>query len=344
MKAIVKTRPEPGLELKEVEEPNISADQILIEVKAASVCGSDVHIDDWTPGFQFMPLPLIIGHEFSGQVAEVGANIKDLQNGDRVACNPITYCGKCSQCRAGKINICGEAGVLGIIRDGAFAKYVLIPDKIGGLYKLPKNITYEHAALLEPYCVAFHAYETSRVRSGDSVVVIGTGPIGLMLAQIMKFAGVANVVLTGLRSDNYRLEVGKGLGADLTVNVEEENLTEVIKDMTHGEGVDAVFEASGSPNAYTQALEIVRNGGEVIGIGISPRNSSVNFTDVVRREINLKGIRMYTSSSWERVITLLSLGKIQMDPFISQKLPLHNFIEGFESVRQKKAIKIVLVP
>jgi 2-desacetyl-2-hydroxyethyl bacteriochlorophyllide A dehydrogenase len=344
IKAIVKTSPTPGLDLKEVDKPKIGPDQILVKVMAAAVCGSDVHIYEWSPAFHFVPIPLTIGHEFSGQIAEVGANVKDFKEGDRVACNPTVYCGDCRQCKAARINICRDYRCLGVHQDGAFAEYVLIPEKIGGLYKLPDNISFEHAALLEPYCVAFHAYETSRVIAGDRVVVLGAGPIGLMIMQILKLSGVAHVTITGLGIDEYRLEVARKLGADQTINVEKENPVEIIKDITKGEGVDAVFEASGSPDIFPQALEMLRDGSEIIVVGLSPRPGNIDFKVVARREIQLKGARAYTVANWDSVIALMALEKIEVDPLITRKLAFERYIEGLTALEERKAIKVIMMP
>jgi len=343
MKAVIKAEPKAGLEFRDVQEPKItSSSQVLIEVRATAICGSDVHILEWHSGYEFMPLPIIIGHEFSGEIVDLGLNVKGLKKGDRVVCNPIVYCGGCSYCKAGKTNLCQQFKLVGLDYNGSFAKYVLIPQNVD-LYKLPDTVSYEHAAIFEPFSVAFHAIEESRIQPGDLAAVLGAGPIALMLTQLLKLNGVS-VVVTGLSIDEERLKVAKDLGADFTINVEEKNPIEKVRDITGDQGVDVIFEASGDSNCFSQALKMIKRGGEIIGIGIYPSPSPINFTDVVRREIKIKGVRTYLDSSWRHVITMATRKMLNIDALITHKFPLNEFLKGFELLKQRKAIKVLLTP
>ena len=344
MKALLKAKPELGLELREVEEPKAEPRGLLVRVKAAAICGSDVHIYDWDPAYRFMKLPLIIGHEFAGEVAEVGEGLSGFEPGDRVAINPCIPCWKCRMCMSGRIGVCYNWKLLGIHANGGFAEYAAIPAGIGGIYRLPSGISFDEGALLEPLCVALHAWERSGAGPGDTALVLGPGPIGILTVGALKAAGLSKIFITGVSADRTRLECAKEMGADFAINVEEEDTARVIMENTGGEGVDFLFEASGSPGALARALDLLHKGGRAILLGIHPAPVSLPINEVVRGERELIGSYTYNDGTWRRALELVSLGKIGLDRLITHRLPLERWAEGFGLAKEKRAIKVVFHP
>lgn len=344
MRALVKARPEVGLELREVEEPRAGPRGLLVRVRAAAICGSDVHIYDWDPGYRFMKLPLIIGHEFAGEVAEVGEGVSGFEPGDRVAINPCVPCWKCRMCMSGRINVCYDWKLLGVHMNGGFAEYVAIPEGIGGVYKLPAGLSFDEGALLEPFCCALHALERSGAGPGDSALVIGPGPIGILTAAALKAAGLTKVFITGVSADAARLECARAMGADFAINVDERDPAEVIAEATGGEGVDLVFEASGSPGALARALDLIHRGGKAILLGIHPTQVSLSINDIVRGERELIGSYTYTDGTWRRALELVSKGKVDLGRLITHRLPLEEGVEGVRLAKERRAVKVVLHP
>lgn len=344
MKALVKAKPEAGLELKEVEEPRADPRGLLVRVKSAAICGSDVHIYDWDPAYRFMKLPLIIGHEFAGEVVEVGEGLSGFWPGDRVAINPCVPCWKCRMCMSGRIGVCYNWSLLGVHRNGGFAEYAAIPGGIGGIYKLPEGVSFDEGALLEPFCVALHAWERSGAGPGDSALILGPGPIGILTAAALKAAGLSKVFITGVSADAARLECAEDMGADFAINADEEDPARIIKENTGGEGVDFLFEASGSPGALARALDLLHKGGKAILLGIHPTPVSLPVNDIVRGERELIGSYVYNDGTWRRALELVSKGKVDLGRLITHRLPLEGWIEGFELAKGKRAVKVVFRP
>ena len=348
MKALVKAKPEAGLELKEVEEPKADPRGLLVRVRSAAICGSDVHIYDWDPAYRFMRLPLIIGHEFAGEVVEVGKDVgkglSGFKPGDRVAINPCVPCWNCRMCRSGRIGICYNWSLLGVHMNGGFAEYAAIPEGIGGIYRLPEGVSFDEGALLEPFCVALHAWERSGAGPGDTALVIGPGPIGILTAAALKAAGLSKVFVTGVSADAARLECAKAMGADFAINVDEEDPARIIKENTDGEGVDFLFEASGSPGALARALESLHKGGKAILLGIHPTSVSLPVNEVVRGEKELIGSYVYNDGTWRRALDLVSRGRIDLERLITHRLPLEEGAEGLRAAKEKRAVKVVLHP
>ena len=208
MKAIVKTRPEPGVEIQDVAVPQISESEVLVKVQAASLCGSDVHVYEWTAGYEFMPMPLVLGHEFAGEVVEAGALVEGVAPGDRVTANPSAPCGKCNWCRLGKGDKCRSKTVLGLTTNGAFAEYVALKGS-GEIHKLPDNVSMAAASMCEPLSVVLNGVDLSGFTAGQPAVVMGPGPIGLLASLVLKASGAAPVILTGTTADANRLAVAR---------------------------------------------------------------------------------------------------------------------------------------
>lgn len=354
MKAVVKAKPQPGIDVAEVEDPGVKPDEVLIAVKAAGICGSDVHMYEWTPDYQawLTPhLPLIPGHEYAGLIVKVGLAVKEVQVGDRVTATPYISCKRCHYCQTGIPQLCnwgeppgkGPALALqhGFRRNGGMTTYVATPAR--NVFKLPDSIPFDEAGIIEAFCVGLHAVERARVVCGDTVAIFGPGPIGLSTLISVKASGSVNVAMIGLTVDKNRLELAKKIGAD-TVIYDQEDPIEKVMELTGGLGADVVFEATGNPFVASQAIEATRKGGETVLIGISPRPGEVDFNSIVRREINLKGSYGNTPLTWKRAIALLATRRIHITPLVTHKFALEDAVRAFETALKKKGVKVILKP
>lgn len=346
MKAVVKTKREPGIEVLDVEVPQVGEADILVKVHAGSLCGSDVHVYEWTPNYEWMPLPVILGHEFAGEVTEVGSKVQAVAVGDRITAMPAMACSRCSFCQVGKGELCTNRVALGLSADGAFAEYIRLT-AAASIFKLPDNLDYEAAALCEPLSVVLRAVDLSNIKLGQTAAVLGPGPIGLLTLQALRAAGAGMVMVAGTGADRRRLEIAGTLGADVIINVDSEDPVSRVMEVTgkgFRAGLDFVFEASGNPRSVPQALSMVRAGGKVILIGIHPASAEFQPTDLVRRSKSIIGAYGYDSDIWNRSLSLLSSGKVQVEPMITHRLPLSEAGEGFEMAVRKEAAKVLFIP
>lgn len=348
MKAVMKTEPKPGIKIGELPVPKISPDEVLIRVEAVGICGSDVHIYEWTPGYEHLAkyMPVVLGHEFSGEVVEVGSQVSGFRPGDRVTSETIRTCGECIYCLSGKHMLCDQQRIYGRIgqeKKGAMAEYVVCPGSL--LHKIPEAVSFEEAAMINPTTVTLNALEQAGIFPGDPAVVLGAGPIGLILAQGAKAAGASPVVVTGLRQDWERLSLAKSLGADEIIDVDEEDPVEKVRAMTGGLGAATVFEVSGSTKAFNQGLEMLRKGGNLVAVGIYPEEISVNATrNLVRGMKSIRGVYGWSRLDWSRALNLVASGRIKVSPLITHRLPLERADEGFRACLEKKALKVILSP
>lgn len=341
MKALVKTEQGPGhLELLDVKEPVVEPDSILIEVAYAGICGTDLHImkGEWKCN-----TPVVLGHEFCGRIADVGANIKGFKKGDRVvAGNPASTCGACHHCRSGNALMCKQRVSMGYMINGAFAKYVAVGKD--NIHRIPEEVSLEEAALCEPLSVAVRAMtERLSIHAGDRVLVSGVGPVGLLCMAVAKAEG-AKTILCGLDNDEKRLVCGKNMGADMTVNVERENVEAIVNDQTDGDGVDVAVECAGAASSLNTCFLTVRKEGTVVQVGIYSRPFQVDFDQIVMNELQVYGVYAYLWSSWEKSLVLLRDKKVDVRPLITHKLPLSRWEEGFENIRNGSGIKVLLQP
>jgi L-iditol 2-dehydrogenase len=341
MRAVVKRKPEPGVEFAEVPKPKIAADEVLIEVKAAAICGSDLGIYDYTSAYSKMRLPVVMGHEFSGRIAEVGPHVNGYALGDRVLSESVKACGICVYCRSGHENLCDASTLFGIHVDGGMAEYVAVPYKL--LHRLPDELSYEEGALIEPLSNALHfVKDCTHVRLGDLIVVHGCGPIGIFSAQLFRLAG-AEVILTGVNVDTERFKIAKGLGLE-TVNVEKEDLSKLVLERTKGLGADIAFVATGAPPAVAQATQVVKKRGQVIVIGIFGRPVEVPMTQVVRREITLSGAYDAKPENFDQSLSLARRGSVKVRALITHRLPLEKVGEAFETAKSRVGCKVEFIP
>lgn len=342
MQALVKYgRRDGDVEIREVDEPVLARDRVLIEVKAAGVCGSDIHMwrehQSWA-----VKLPLILGHEFAGEVVEVGEAVTGVQVGDRVACETAeSVCGRCVYCLSGNYNLCPNRLGYGALADGAFTRYVAARPEI--LHRVPDHVPFEHAALTEPICVAYNALvEKTDMRPGDLVVIQGPGPIGIMALQIVRLRGAGTIVMLGTDADERRLEVAVELGAHHTVNVQRQDAEALIRSLGDGFGADLVVDCTGVSRALQQSLELVRPNGRITKIGWGPQPLDFSLDPLVGKAVTLQGSFSHTYSTWERVVGLLSTGQVNLDPVIGGVYALDEWEEAFSRMEEGQNVKSVL--
>ena len=341
MKAVVKARPEPGIEIREVETPVAGPGEVLVRVRAASICGSDLGIYDFTPAYSGMALPVVMGHEFSGVVEAVGKDVKGFAVGDRVLSRSVVSCGECRFCVAGMDNLCESSSLFGIHQDGGFAEYISVPR--GLLYPIPEGVSFEEAALVEPLSNAVHfVNDITPVEPGDLAVVLGIGPIGLFSAQLLRIAG-AEVIVTGISVDTERFEIAGRLGLE-AVNVDEVDPVGLVMERTSGRGADVALVAVGASSAVHQAVRLVRKRGHVTVVGIFPGDVAVPMTTVVRREITLAGAYDARAENFEEAVELIESGRITAAELVTHRFPLEEAERAFEVAKSKVGCKVLFVP
>ncbi|RLE11636.1 sorbitol dehydrogenase [Candidatus Aerophobetes bacterium] len=341
MKAVVKVKKGEGnIEVKDVEEPEVGPDEVKIEVKAAGICGTDIHI--YHDEFMVNP-PVILGHEFCGVVKEVGKNVTEFKVGERVTSETAArVCGKCMFCRTGNYNLCPERLGLGYGVNGAFTRFCVVRKQI--VHHLPDNVDFISGALCEPLSCAVHGViEKTGVEAGEVVVVIGPGPLGLLSSQISKVEG-GFVVVMGLSIDGERLSLAKKLGADVVVDIEKENPEEIIKDLTMGYGADIVLECSGSPSGANLGLKLIRKKGKFTQMGLFGRPIEIDFEQIAYKELKVTGFFSHNWTSWEKALKLLEQGKVQTKPLVTEKLPITEWKKGFDKKEKGEGIKTILYP
>jgi L-iditol 2-dehydrogenase len=344
MRAVVKYGKGKGMvEVRDVPEPLPGRDEVLIEVKAVSICGSDLHI--YHDSHPYWP-PVTLGHEFSGVIAGIGDDVKGWQVGDRVVSETRTgSCGVCYTCQSGFPQVCEQKRAYGIGINGAYAEYVAGPARL--LHRLPDNIPFETGAVIEPAAICFTSIiERCGLHSGESVVITGPGPIGLISLAIAKAAGVRVVSITGQEQDEgIRFEKARELCADFTINVDKEDPVQKVLEMTDGFGVDIIIETSGSDKAISQAFEMVRRLGRICAIGISGKQEiSIPYDRGIFKALRYDFCFSSSWTAWERTIGLISKGLLPVEKLITHRLPLEKWEEAFRLLENLRATKVILVP
>jgi L-iditol 2-dehydrogenase len=341
MNALVKLAPGPGnVELREVEDPKPGRGQVKVAVSYAGVCGTDLRIRD---GVAPSNPPVILGHEFSGTVCELGEGVCGFSVGDRVVCETVAVvCGSCRFCCTGEYMMCEDRRSVGYGVDGGFADFCVTRSE--ALHKLPGEVTLEQGALAEPLAVAVHAVtERADVSMGDYVLVSGAGTIGVLAAFVAKRAG-AFVILAGTSCDYDRLRIGMEIGADMVVNVEDQALHSVVNDVTAGCGVDVAFECAGNIASITQCVQCLRKQGTLTQVGLVETQVPVNFDDLSRRELKLIGSFGHRWVSWEAAVELLRRFGDVLGNVISTRHPLEEWETAFEEIESRAALKVLLYP
>ncbi|RAL26422.1 L-threonine 3-dehydrogenase [Thermoflavimicrobium daqui] len=341
MRAIVKHHRGEGAVIKEVPIPSLGPDEVLIKVRATSICGTDVHIytwDDWAAS-RCHP-PYVFGHEFSGVVVEVGENVRSVNVGDHVSAETHIVCGHCSACRRGDSHVCLNTQIIGVDRDGCYAEYIALPAI--NVWKNKKELPFEIASIMEPMGNAVHTALSGEI-VGKSVAVIGCGPIGLMAVAIAKASGATQVIALDL--NEYRLNLAEELGATHLVRSHLEDPIQTVRSMTKGNGVDVVLEMSGHPVAINQGLQMLTHGGRISLLGLPTQPVELNITDdIVFKGATVHGItgrRMF--KTWEQTAGFLESGLIDIKPLITHRFAFTEFAEAFELMKSGQCGKIVLL-
>ncbi len=334
MKAIQKTAGKAGAQFVELEIPRIGRNEVLVQVKDTALCRSDVDVYEWTQLVQnaHYKLPFIMGHEFSGLVVKVGADVKGIKAGDRVAGETHIPCGCCNTCRTGNQHICrNNMGVIGRSFDGCFAEYIKIPEIAA--VKIPDSITYRQGALLEPFATAMHALSKANP-SGSSIAILGMGTIGLMAVELAKFLGSTKIFVMG--NNELRLSESKRLGADVTINGSAEDFAKVIMKETNGVGVASIIDMTGNEEIINKSVEALKVAGTLVHVGMVPKPLTFNnyMYGVVYKELNVTGIfgrRMF--ETWETVLSILNTGRIRLDNYVGKITELENFEQAIADFR-----------
>ncbi len=349
MTAVIKPEPKPGIQIGKLSIPEISPEEVLIRVKAVGICGSDVHIWEWTAAFDYLTkhMPVVLGHEFAGEVTEVGSRVSGIKVGDRVVYQGGS-CGQCFYCNTAQHALCDQRralGRIGLERKGGMAEYVAINPRQNFLPRIPVEVSFEAAAQCQPTAEAFHILEKGNISLGEPVVVLGAGPIAVTVAHGAKLAGAFPVIVTGLSQDKDRLSIAKSLGADYTIDVEREDPLEKVRAMTDGLGAATVFEVSGSPRALIQGLEMLRKGGTLVAFGLYPEKISIDIVGKVVREMKvIRGVAGASRLAWSKIFPLMASGRLRVAPLITHRLPLEQAEEGFRACQERKAMKVILFP
>lgn len=338
MKGVVKfARGVGNVELRDVPEPQAEPGQVKIEVKYAGVCGTDLHI--YHDEYQSNP-PVVLGHEFSGIVAECGEGVTDFAPGDRVTARTFfVTCGKCQYCITGRDNLCYSRLSIGSGVNGAMTKYVVVPQK--AVFPLPDGVSFLAGALSEPLACVVHAVlETNRPSPGENVLVTGPGAIGLLAMQLVKVSG-ARVTVLGTPTDEPRLELAKKLGADEVVVTSQ--VDELAK-RYHNGGFDSVIECSGSAGGIQTALRLVRKAGRYTQVGLVGKSVPVEIDEFVYKEIEFTATFSHVWTAWPRALALMASGAVQAEPLVSHRYPLSRWQEAFEMFTAKEGMKVILEP
>ncbi len=342
MMAVVKPKSAPGADIREVKIPKFGRTDVLVKVKVASVCGTDLHIYNWDKWAQHrIHPPLIPGHEFCGTVFAVGDEVTSVKEGDFVSAEMHVNCGKCLQCRTGEAHICQHVKIIGVDADGAFAEYVCIPES--NIWKLDPEIPQEYASILDPLGNAVHTVLAGDI-AAKTVAITGCGPIGLFAIAVARACGATKVF--AIEVNDYRRRVAKKMKADLVLDPSTQDVRTIVMDETGGVGVDVVCEMAGHPDAIRTGFDIVRRGGRVSLLGLTSKPISLNFSeDIIFKGITIQGIngrRMY--QTWYQMTALLKAGKLDLHPVITDRLPMSDFSKGMHRLKTGEASKILLYP
>lgn len=345
MKALMKVARGPGqIEIRDIAVPQIpQPDWVLIRVRAAGVCGTDLHI--WHDQFAYWP-PVVLGHEFAGDIAAVGESVKDFQVGDRVVAEPHSLaCGVCELCRQGKRQICPSKRSPGWGIDGAFADYLVMPAML--LHRIPEGLSYEVAALAEPLAITVHQVtERGGIACQDFVVVTGAGPIGILAAFVAKSMGASRVAITGMAAcEQIRFQVARKLGADYIINVEQENPVERILELTHGRGADLAIETSGAGPAIAQCVDMVRKCGRISAIGISTRDTvSFPWNKAISKVLDIAFNMSSSYTAWDKALSLLANTPYDLGQIITHRTAITEWEHVFQELEAERGIKALFIP
>lgn len=338
MKALSKLKAEEGIWMTDVPEPELGVNDIMIKIKKTAICGTDVHIynwDDWSQ--KTIKVPMVVGHEYAGEVVAVGREVRGFKVGDRVSGEGHITCGHCRNCRAGRTHLCRNTTGVGVNRTGCFAEYLSIP--AFNAFKLTDNISDDVASIFDPLGNAVHT-ALSFDLVGEDVLITGAGPIGIMAVAICRHVGARHVVITDV--NDYRLDLARKMGATRAVNVSRDKLSDVMAELGMTEGFDVGLEMSGAPAAFNSMLTTMNHGGKVAMLGIPPAGMSIDWNNVVFKGLFIKGIygrEMF--ETWYKMAALVQSG-LNVAPIITHHYPIDDFQKGFDAMRSGQSGKVVL--
>jgi threonine 3-dehydrogenase len=338
MKALVKAKAERGIWMEDIETPQIGHNDVLIKINRTAICGTDIHIfqwDDWAKNT--IPIPLAVGHEFGGEIVDLGAEVRGLEVGDRVSAEGHITCGVCRNCRAGRRHLCMSTEGVGVSRAGAFAEYLSVP--AFNVFKLPDTISDDMAAVLDPLGNATHT-ALSFDLVGEDVLITGAGPIGIMAVAIARYAGARHIVITDI--NDYRLDLARKMGATRALNVQTESLDDAMSDLGMEEGFDVGMEMSGNPQAFRDMLRTMHHGGKVAILGIPPSETTIDWHEVIFKGLELKGVygrEMF--ETWYKMSSMLQSG-LNIDAIITHHFDIDEFQPAFELMESGQSGKVIL--
>ena len=338
MKALVKKEARPGIWMMSIPEPKVGPNDVLIEVRKTSICGTDLHIYRWDAWAQkTIPVPMAVGHEYCGRIVELGSEVRGLAVGDRVSGEGHVTCGHCRNCRAGRRHLCRNTVGVGVDRPGAFAQYLALPAV--NTFKLPDAIGDDVAAILDPFGNATHTALAFSV-VGEDVLVTGAGPIGIMASAVARFAGARHIVVTDV--NDYRLELARKMGASRAINVTRESLDDTMRELGMQEGFDVGLEMSGNPEAFREMLRTMHHGGSIAILGIPSEEIAIDWNQVIFKGLTLKGIygrEMF--ETWYKMASLLQSG-LAIDPVITHHFAAADFERAFQTTASGLSGKVIL--
>ena len=338
MKSLVKAKAEKGIWLQDTPEPEVGHNDLLIKIRKTAICGTDMHIYNWDEWSQkTIPVPMVVGHEYVGEVVGMGQEVKGFKVGDRVSGEGHITCGHCRNCRAGRVHLCRNTEGVGVNRPGAFAEYLVIP--AFNAFKIPDNISDELASIFDPFGNAVHT-ALSFDLVGEDVLITGAGPIGIMAAAVAKHVGARHVVVTDINP--YRLELAKKMGATRVVDVSKEDLKDVMNELGMTDGFDVGLEMSGVPAAFRDMLNKMNHGGKIAMLGIPPQDVAIDWNQVIFKGLVIKGIygrEMF--ETWYKMASLLQSG-LDLSPIITHTFSIDDFQKGFDTMGSGHSGKVIL--
>lgn len=338
MKALTKIKAERGIWLTDAAEPEVGHNDVLIKVKKTAICGTDIHIYNWDAwAQQTIPVPLIIGHEFVGEIVEIGSDVEGLKIGDRVSGEGHIACGFCRNCRAGRRHVCRKNVSVGVTRNGCFAEYVVIPAV--NAYPIPSSISDNQAAILDPFGNAVHTALSFNV-VGEDVLITGAGPVGIMAVAVARHAGARHIVITDI--NEYRLSLAKKMGASLALNAQKTTLKEAMNTLGMREGFDVGLEMSGNPHAFDDMLIHMNYAGKVALLGFLPRETQIDWNNIIMKGLQVKGIygrEMF--ETWYKMICMLQSG-LDISPVITHEFHIEEYQKAFETMLSGQSGKVIM--
>lgn len=338
MKSLAKLKSEPGIWMTDSPIPEVGHNDLLIKIKKTAICGTDIHIYNWDEWAQkTIPVPMVVGHEYAGEVVGMGQEVRGFTVGDRVSGEGHITCGYCRNCRAGRTHLCRNTVGVGVNRSGSFAEYLVLP--AFNAFKLPDEISDDLAAIFDPFGNAVHT-ALSFDLVGEDVLITGAGPIGIMAAAVAKHVGARHVVITDV--NEYRLDLARKMGASRAVNVTKEKLTDVMNDLGMTEGFDVGMEMSGVPMAFIDMLDNMNNGGKIAMLGIPGQDMAIDWSQVIFKGLTIKGIygrEMF--ETWYKMASLIQSG-LDLSPMITHHFNIDDFQQGFDIMRSGQSGKVIL--